>query len=152
STSILDDVRHELFYDEFDLEKGIAFYEKILTSGEDTPTLVAYQAAARALIAKYTWNPMTKLSCLKSVENLLTNAVGADKDNLEIRFLRFYIENNIPSYLGYSKNIKEDGELLKNNLDVVRKLNLDKRISDYIIEYVNSVDLSKSKRKIKASF
>ncbi|MEM7106795.1 MAG: hypothetical protein AAF519_01120 [Bacteroidota bacterium] len=148
--STLDEIRRYLFYNEFNLEKGIAFYKKIIASGESTPTLVAYQAAAKALIAKYTWNPITKISSLKSVENLLSDAVKAESNNLEIRFLRFYIENSIPSYLGYSKNKAEDGEILKNNLNVLDQLQLDKGINDYIISYIKTIDESAPKIKAKA--
>lgn len=148
SKSILEELRNELFYSTFNLDRGTQFYQKIIKSGETNATLNAYQAAAKALIAKYSWNPVTKVSYLKSVEELLTNAVNEEKDNLEIRFLRFYIQNSIPSYLGYSKNLKEDGDILKNNIASVEHMGLDKGISDYIVSYVSSIGMPKSKKKM----
>ncbi|MEM9390326.1 MAG: hypothetical protein AAGA02_07630, partial [Bacteroidota bacterium] len=59
----------------------------------------------------------------------------------EIRFLRFYIQNSIPTYLGFSKNLKEDGNILKNNIANVSQMNLDKGISDYIVAYINSIEV-----------
>ncbi|MEM1407904.1 MAG: hypothetical protein AAGG59_14085 [Bacteroidota bacterium] len=138
---LLEEIRNELFYSTFDLEKVTIFYEKIVESGEVSATFTAYQAAAKALIAKYTWNPLTKVSSLKNVEELLKNAVDEEKDNLEIRFLRFYIQNSIPTYLGFSKNLKEDGNILKNNIANVSQMNLDKGISDYIVAYINSIEV-----------
>lgn len=147
--SILEEIRQELFYTTFDLEKCTAFYEKVLNAGESTATLTAYQAAAKALIAKHSWNPMTKVSSLKNVQDLLSDAIASEKDNLEIRFLRFYIESSIPSYLGFSKNVKEDGEILSKNIDNVGKMNLDQGISEYIIKYVESIQIT-GKKRLKA--
>ena len=148
-STVLEDIRNELFYTTINLEKCTAFYQKVLGAGESSATLTAYQAAAKALIAKHSWNPVTKLSSLKNVQKLLTEAVTAEQDNLEIRFLRFYIENSIPSYLGFSKNMKEDGDILASNIDNVDKMNLDKGISEYIIEYVESTQTN-DKKKLKS--
>ncbi|MEM6359271.1 MAG: hypothetical protein AAGA64_05275 [Bacteroidota bacterium] len=143
SSLLLQEVRKELFYSTFDLEKVTKFYQKIVESGEANATFTAYQAAAKALIAKHTWNPLTKVSSLKNVEELLKSAVNEEKNNLEIRFLRFYIQNSIPSYLGFSKNLKEDGNILKKNIARLSQMNLDQGISDYIVAYINSIDLPK---------
>ncbi len=150
-SAILNEIRKDLFYSQFDLDKCTDFYNRIIETGEKSPTFTAYQAAAKALMAKYSWNPVTKISSLRDVQNLLKTAIDKEKENLEIRFLRHYIESNIPSYLGFSKNLLEDGLLLKQNIAIVKKLNLDKTIGDYITTYVENINLSKPSKKVKSA-
>ncbi len=147
---VVNEIRKEIFYNEFDLDKGLALYDKIVNSGFKTATITAYQAAAKALIAKYSWNPVSKFNSLKNVERLLADAVNRESDNLEIRFIRFYIENSIPYYLGYSKNMKEDCDILLSNIDQLSRLDLDKGISDYILSYLSSVK-PECKKTLKAA-
>ena len=140
--NFLAELRKELFYADFDLEKSEAFYDKIVASQLNTATTVAYRAAAKALIAKYAWNPATKISALRYAERSLKEAVSTDASNLEIRFLRFYIENSIPSYLGYSKNLAEDHGILSQNLHRLKDLSIDGGIAEYISRYISGVHLS----------
>jgi hypothetical protein len=94
------------------------------------PLLLAYKGTGNALLAKYSFFPWNKLSHLNDGLQLLDDAVRLDSSSLEIRFLRFSVLSNIPSFLGYSaeadkeanviyamlksSNYNEDAELIKN--------------------------------------
>ena len=41
-------------------------------------------------------------------------AVSIDPQNPEVRFLRFSVESNLPAFLGLSKHVDEDKEMLLN--------------------------------------
>ncbi len=140
----VSELRKELFYNDFDLERSAAFYNKIASIKLNTPTVIAYRAAARALMAKYTWNPVTKINNLNSMEELLNKAVNTDGSNLEVRFLRFYIENSIPAYLGYSKNMNEDSHILTQNLHRLKELNIDQEIANFIFRYISNINIEVS--------
>lgn len=73
---------------------------------------LAYIASLDALKAKHNWNPTQKLAFMDSFENKITKAVNAMPNNIEIRFLRYSIQSNTPSILGYSKNVKEDRQII----------------------------------------
>lgn len=133
---ILTEIRKDLFFSDFNLEKSEAFYDRIVASKLNTATIVAYKAAAKALVAKYAWNPATKIAALRYAERSLAEAVRIDASNLEVRFLRFYIEKSIPSYLGYSKNLDEDLTILSQNLHLLKDLEIDAGIADYIFGYI----------------
>ena len=139
--SFLASIRYELFYDKFDLEKTMQFYEKLSTSDIDLPIITAYEASAKALLANYSWNPVSKIGYLKEAMLLLEDAVKEDGTNIEIRFLRFYIENSIPRFLGLSKNLEEDKLVILDNLHTFDKTAIEPGILDFIIGYMTSPEV-----------
>lgn len=72
------------------------------------PLLYAYKAACVALLAKHASNPYTKLEKVKEASGMLDEAVSAEPENTEIRYLRYSIEKNIPSFLPYREHISAD--------------------------------------------
>lgn len=141
SDSFLASVRMELFYDKFDLKKTMTFYDKLAGSDIKLPIITAYEASAKALLANYSWNPISKISYLKEAQVLLAEAVQMDAQNIEIRFLRFYIENSIPAFLGLSKNLEEDKMVILDNIDAFDDINLDDGIIEFIIGYMTSPEI-----------
>lgn len=74
----------------------------------ESPLLYAYKGSLTALLAKHATNPATKLDKVKTASTMLDDAVIADPNNIEIRYLRFSVEKNIPSFLPYREHIKQD--------------------------------------------
>ncbi len=68
----------------------------------------AYLASFEALKAKHAWNPYDKLNYLKAFDVSMRKLIAQQPDNLEIRFLRFSIQNSLPSFLGLSNHLNED--------------------------------------------
>lgn len=139
--TFLSAIRYELFYDKFDLKKTMVFYEKLTKSNIDLPIITAYEASAKALLANYSWNPVSKISYLKESKVLLEEAVEKDMNNIEIRFLRFYIENSIPAILGLSKNLEEDKSVILKNIQNFNKDQFEPGIVEFIIGYMTSPDI-----------
>lgn len=81
------------------------------------PVYVAYLGILDGLKAKHSWNPYSKLKYLSTSEKVLKQAADADPHNIEIRFLRFSIEHNVPGFLGYNKNLVADRN------EMIRQLN-----------------------------
>ncbi len=69
---------------------------------------LAYIASLEAIKAKHSWNPYSKLQYMTAFENRMNDAVKIMPENLEIRFLRYTIQYNTPSFLGFSDNLVED--------------------------------------------
>lgn len=61
----LNTIREDLFYSDFDLKKSFDFYESCSGFKDQLPVIHAYTAAAEALIAKYSWNPVQKFNYLE---------------------------------------------------------------------------------------
>lgn len=84
--------------------------------GEEEPVLLAYKASGTMLMAKHVFSPFSKLSYFKKGKELLQKAVDAAPDNVEIRFLRFAIQDSTPGFLGYKDRLEEDKEFLLREL------------------------------------
>jgi len=142
SKSPIQIIREDLFYSDFDLDKCFKFYKSVTSLKEQSPLVQAYQAAAEALIAKHSWNPVSKINYLNNAQKLLEQAVVNDGLNIEIRFLRFYIESSLPGYLGMSKNKVEDKKIIIDNLENLNAMDLGPDIMKYIVNYITSPSVS----------
>lgn len=98
-----------------DLVKAVAsskltdsLYTKLLKLPNKTPLITAYAGTLEALKAKHSWNPYNKIQYVKVSLKTLQRAIDADKENLEIRFMRFSIEHYTPGFLGFSKDLELD--------------------------------------------
>jgi len=81
------------------------------------PVYVAYLGILDGLKAKHSWNPYSKLKYLSTAEKVLKQAADSDPHNIEIRFLRFSIEHNVPGFLGYNKNLAADRDEMIHQLN-----------------------------------
>ncbi len=72
----------------------------------------AYLGATEALLAKHAINPFSKLSYVNSAMRKLNMAVELNKNDIEIRYMRFSVESNMPAYLGYNEHIEVDKNIL----------------------------------------
>ncbi|WP_316788607.1 hypothetical protein [Pedobacter frigoris] len=101
---------------------------------KSSPLLVCYKGVSEMMGAKYTVNPVSKLRRFKKGRSFIEHAVKREPENLEIRFLRFSIQTNLPTFLGYKDQIKEDKIILLNNLRGIR----DKELKTNIVTYLSS--------------
>ena len=85
-----------------------SLYTSLASIKNRPPIINGYLGALEALKAKHTWNPYYKVKYLNDSEDTFKNAVATDPQNIEIRFMRFSIENNVPGFLGYNKNLVAD--------------------------------------------
>ena len=80
----------------------------------NNPLLFGYKAVATMLMAKHVFFPFTKLSYFNKGKKMLGKSIEADAKNVELRFLRFTMETNVPSILGYTADIKNDKNFILN--------------------------------------
>ena len=93
-----------------------SLYDSLEAVKDKSALITGYLGCLNALKAKYTWNPYYKLKYLNNAETDFKDAVAASPQNLEIRFMRFTVECNVPSFLGYNKNIAEDSDIMVNQI------------------------------------
>ncbi len=84
-------------------------------------TRIAYYAAAEMSAAQYKINPASKLKLFNSGKQLLEKCVEKDSLNIEIRYIRYTIQTQVPGFLGYNKQINNDRFYLIQNLNPIRK-------------------------------
>lgn len=110
---------------------------KSLEDIKDKPALInAYMGTLEALKAKHTWNPYYKIKYLNDSERTFKTAVAADPRNIEIRFMRFSIEHNVPKFLGYTDNLIDDREEIVKQIDAKYYASADKTLVKTIIRFM----------------
>jgi uncharacterized protein YcsI (UPF0317 family) len=92
-----------------------------------------YKGANLMVSAKYAFNPIKKLSRFNKGKDLMEQALKRDPQNLELRYIRFTIQTNLPGFLGYSANVNNDKEFLINKLGTIADVDLKNRIVAYLI-------------------
>ncbi len=94
-----------------DKEAGEKFYQLLADYREKNALVLGYKAAAEAIRARDA-SMFNKLAYVQDAARTFEQAVGLAPHNPEIRFLRFSVESNLPAFLGLSKHVDEDKEML----------------------------------------
>ena len=95
-----------------------------------------YMGTLQALKAKHTWNPYFKIKYLNDAEKTFKGAVAGDPSNIEIRFMRFSVEHNVPGFLGYTKNLVADRTEIVKQIDRKHYASADAALVKTIITFL----------------
>ncbi len=93
---------------------------------------LGYRASATMMMAKHLINPFSKLSYFKKGKLMLEKAIEFDQKNVELRFLRYTIQTNVPSFLNYSEDKERDKLFLVQSLNSLKDQKLKNIISNYL--------------------
>lgn len=105
SLSVLDNVRNQ--FPKINSLEEADFYMKLLEN-EKREAGKAYYAAMLFMKSKYVKFPLTKYNYFKKGKSALDNLVQENKTNIEIRYIRFLFQNQMPAFLNYNSNLQED--------------------------------------------
>ena len=89
----------------------------------------AYYGVNLILKSKYLKNPFKKIKYFEKGREILEDAIIKEPDNIELIFLRYTVQKNTPSILMYKKDIEEDYQSIKSELDSIKDQRLKKHIS-----------------------
>lgn len=86
---------------------------------DPTPEIQGYRAMYSFMMANHSFDPFSKWHYFSKGKKILENQISLHPDNIELRLLRFAIQTNLPSFLGYNASIDTDKKVLldalKNN-------------------------------------
>lgn len=99
---------------------------------KNNPLLGGYKSCATMMMAKYVFNPFTKLSHFSKGKTLLEKCIAADKQNIELRFLRYAVQRKAPFFLNYNSSLKEDRSILTNGVVQLKDPQLKKMITTFL--------------------
>ena len=105
TSSKLEDVRNQ-FPEINTLEQAENYLVEL--ENEEDDTLQGYYAAMLFMKSKHVKFPLTKLKYFKKGRLLLDELISNHQHNIEIRYIRFLLQSEMPDFLGYNKNIEED--------------------------------------------
>lgn len=124
-----------------DQSKVISFLESIELVSNSSPVMKAYHASAEALLAQLEWNPYNKYRQIQKFSEMMDEAVIAEPENLEIRFLRLSVEFHVPKVLGFSNHMMEDKQVIMSKLMLSNELPYDSRFTKYIMYFMIETEL-----------
>lgn len=95
--------------------------------------LLAYRGAATIVMAKYSSSPNQKLNHFTGGKKELEKSIEKMPNNVELRFLRFTIQENTPSMLFYDDQ-DEDIVFIIEHLSDMKDENYKQRIKEFLRE------------------
>jgi hypothetical protein len=98
---------------------------------------MGYHGAAKIIMAKHLVNPFSKWNSFRSGRAILESAINADLSDAELRYLRLTIQENVPSFLGYKSNIRDDRSFLLGILTDLKDSHLKEIIQNYLKHSIN---------------
>ena len=142
---ILSEVRR-LFLDSGKSEVSCNKLKSTLEQFNETNNAVlgAYHACASMMMAGYVFNPVSKLSCFNEGKDLLEKCINSDSLNIELHYLRFAMQSEAPSFLGYKGYLSEDKRYIMETLHH----NNDNQLREMIVSFlIKSPLLTESEKK-----
>jgi hypothetical protein len=111
-------------------------------SENSNPLYAGYKACATMMMANYVFSPFRKMSYFSKGKNLLEKSIKKQKENIELRFLRFAVQTSIPSFLRYESSIEQDKLLLINAISTLKDLQLKQLIVSFLqrSKYLNAFE------------
>lgn len=91
-----------------------------------------YVAATIITRAKFVINPYKKYAYFEQGKIKLEALLNKYPDEVELRFIRYMIQTNIPSFLGYKSALKTDRLFLVTQLTSIKDQDLKTRITAYL--------------------
>lgn len=97
---------------------------------------LGYKGVSEMMICKHINNPYSKLSSFKKGKNNLENAIKIAPKDIELRYLRYIVQNNIPFILNYSNDLNSDKKILQNYINKYKESKKDTCLYNIIVEAV----------------
>ncbi len=118
-----------------DADRTRILQDKLIALKSNRPLVIGFIGALEALKAKHAWNPYKKMDHLSKAVATLDKAIKADPGNIEIRFLRYTVEYFVPAFLGYSKHVNEDKQVIIANIQQRKFTSQDVFLVENIIKF-----------------
>ncbi|UBM58894.1 hypothetical protein LAG90_19025 [Marinilongibacter aquaticus] len=76
-----------------------------------------YKSVATMRKAEYVLSPLKKFEYFKLGKEAIEAFLKANPEDVEVRYLRLMVQNNLPKFLGYSSQMEEDRLFVTRNLE-----------------------------------
>ncbi len=84
---------------------------------KDCKTYTPYVASVIMQQAQYAGMPTKKLKYFREGKSMLEDYISHNPDDLEARYVRVLVQENIPGILGYKDNIDSDKSFVASHID-----------------------------------
>lgn len=124
-------------------EAAYAKFASVKNSGN--PLLTGYKGAVSVAMSKHGKAAKEKLAYFNEGKKLIESSILEDNKNVELRFIRFTIQTNVPPALKYNKEIANDKKYIIDNLASVKNSGVRSRIKEYMLQYKDITTEEKQK-------
>lgn len=107
--------------------------------------LQAYGACMYFMQARYAKNPMTKWGRFKKGKKSLDALIEKQPQNIEMRYLRFLFQSEMPEFLGYHKNKADDFKFI---IEQIEPHEMDAQLKCVILNNISNVEQLTSEQKL----
>lgn len=132
-------IRDQFYRAQVNGESADSFYTKMQSvTASASAVMIGYKGMAAFMLCNYSYNPYNKLKYFNEGKNFLDKAIAMSTDNTELRFLRYTIQKNVPSFLGYSSNVNEDKQFVTKKISDSQFKNTDYDLYNRMVKYISS--------------
>jgi hypothetical protein len=124
-------------------EKYVDSLIKLASKHQSSAEMLAYLGAAQTAKASYLFNPYSKYTSAKKGLTIMNNSVSKATTNLEVRFIRYSVELNIPSVMPFTDHTVSDKKFIIDNLD--KKHSFYPAIKVFMLKYGKLTESEKRK-------
>ena len=117
-------------------------------SEKNNPLLAGYKACATMVMAKHVFSPISKYSYFKEGRALLEKSIAKAPSDIELRYLRFTVQTNLPWFLNYSDDVSSDKSFLIKNIPQIADAMLKQKVVSYLS---GSSELTNAEKKYVAA-
>ena len=113
----LSELRELYIEASFEEDKANKLYELTKNSSiESDYKNFSYHTIAILLQSKFSINPIEKLKLFGEGKEKLEKVISQYHKDIELRFLRFCVQDGTPAILDYKLKMEEDSQFIKNNI------------------------------------
>jgi hypothetical protein len=105
-----------------------------IEDASNNPVLLAYKSCGRMMSANFGLNPFVKLASFNQGKNELESCILNAPEQAELRYLRFMIQSNAPTFLNYHGSIEKDKVFLLAALPKVSDKQLAQMIASCLLQ------------------
>ncbi len=99
---------------------------------KNTILIQGYKGCFYFIKCKFTNNPLKKLKYFDKGRELLESAIKKAPESVELKFLRYSIQKNLPKFLLYYENIEKDLNFVRKNISNIKDEKAQKFIANNI--------------------
>jgi len=129
-------LRNELFSLELNPIDIGAYLDKLELIDNPGAEIISYTGAACAFLARHISNPLKKIYYLNQSNRYLKKAVESDPDNVEIRFIRFLTQSQIPGILTLGYDVREDKKYIVDHLENMKMDGITDEMAQFLSSFL----------------
>jgi hypothetical protein len=100
------------------------------------PKMLGYKAVASMMMCNYITNPYTRVKYFYAGKGDLEKAIKVSPADVELRYLRYAVQENVPGVLNYSSSMNEDRRILVTYLNDAANREEDPDLHARIMKYM----------------